>query len=84
MSQIDRNNFIEAKYDVFQKFHKQLGILTCGSGDDFRCMTIGWGMMGNIWGHPGSAITVYVNPSRYTFEYLMEKDYFTVCFLPEE
>lgn len=84
MSQrIDRNNFIEAKYDVFQKFHKQLGILTCGDLTDFRCMTIGWGMLGNIWGHPGSAITVYVHPSRYTFEYLRDKDYFTVCFLPE-
>lgn len=81
--QIDQTNFTESKYDVFQKFHKQLGILTCGSPEDFRCMTIGWGMMGNIWGHPGSAITVYVHPSRYTFEYLRDKDYFTVCFLPE-
>lgn len=82
--QVDQNNFIEVKYDVFRKFHKQLGVLTCGDRDDFRCMTIGWGMMGNIWGHPGSAITVYVHPHRYTFEYLCSKDYFTVCFLPEE
>lgn len=82
--QIDFGNFIAAKYDVFQKFHKQLAVLTCGNWSDFRCMTIGWGMMGNIWGHPGSAITVYVHPSRYTFEYLMTKDNFTVCFLPEQ
>lgn len=85
MSQkIDRENFIEAKYDVFKKFHQQLGILTCGELQDFRCMTIGWGMMGNVWGHPGSALTVYVHPSRYTYEYLQEKDYFSVCFLPEQ
>lgn len=85
MSQIvNLDNFIEAKYDVFKKFHQQLGILTCGNQEDFGCMTIGWGMMGNIWGHPGSAITVYVHPSRHTFEYMQKVDYFTVCFLPEK
>lgn len=81
---INQNNFIEAKYDVFKKFRQQLGILTCGDLADFRCMTIGWGMMGNVWGHPGSAITVYVHPSRHTFEYMRDKDYFSVCFLPEQ
>lgn len=82
--QITKENYIDASYDVFKKFHQQLGILTCGDFDDFRCMTIGWGMMGNVWGHPGSAITVYVHPSRYTFSHMMDKEYFTVCFLPEE
>lgn len=82
--QINRDNFIDAKYDVFKKFHQQLGIVTCGEEKDFRCLTIGWGMMGNVWGHPGSAVTIYVQPSRYTFEYMMKKDYFTICFLPEQ
>lgn len=85
MSQpINKENFIEAKYDVFQKFHKQLAVLTCGEGEDFRCMTIGWGMMGNVWGHPGSALTVYVQPGRHTFGYMQDREYFTVCFFPEE
>lgn len=85
MSQIvTKDNFIEAKYDVFKKFHQQLAVLTCGDISDFRCMTIGWGAMGNLWAHPGSAITVYVNPARYTFDYMQEKDFFTVCFFSEE
>lgn len=81
---INRDNYIDAKYDVFKKFHQQLGIITCGTIEDYGSMTIGWGMLGNVWGHPGSAITVYVNPSRYTFEYIQKEEFFVVSFLPEE
>ena len=81
---VTRENFREIYYDVFQKFDDQLGILTTGTIHDFRCLTIGWGMMGNVWGHPGSALTVYVSPSRYTFEYLQKNEYFSVCFMPTE
>ena len=42
------------------------------------------GAMGNVWGHLGSAITVYVNPARYTFEYMQEKNSFPICFFPEK
>ena len=79
--QTTRDNFIEAKYDVFKKFHQQLAVVSSGGIHDFHCMTIGWGAMGNVWGHPGSTLTIYVSPARYTFDYLQEKDYFTVCFL---
>lgn len=77
-------DYRDLEYRIFNMFHKQNAVLTCGNISDFRSMTIGWGMMGNIWGHPGSAITVYVHPSRFTFGYMKEKDHFTVCFLPEE
>ena len=81
---ITKENFIDGKYDVFRKFNSQWAIVTAGSIDDYNCMTLGWGMMGNVWGHPGSALTIYVQPSRYTFEYMERNDFFTVCFLPEE
>ena len=81
--QITRENFIEARYDVFKKFHQQLAVVTTGNIDDFRCMTIGWGAMGNVWGHPGSTLTIYINPARYTFDYMQKNDHFTVCFFPE-
>lgn len=81
---ITKENFLDGKYDVFRKFNSQWAIVTAGSIDDYNCMTLGWGMMGNVWGHPGSALTIYVQPSRYTFEYMERNEYFTVCFLPEE
>ena len=80
---ITKDNFLEASYDVFLKFNKQLAVVSAGSIDDFGCMTIGWGMMGNVWGHPGSALTIYVSPARQTFEYLQKNDTFTVSFFPE-
>ena len=85
MSQIiNKENFIDANYDVFKKFHQQLAVVTCGTVDNFRSLTVGWGMMGNVWGHPGSAITIYINPSRFTFEYMEKEEYFVVSFLPIE
>ena len=81
---ITKENFMDGKYDVFRKFNSQWAIVTAGGIDDYNCMTLGWGMMGNVWGHPGSALTIYVQPGRYTFEYMERNDYFTVSFLPEE
>ena len=81
---ITKENFIDGKYDVFKKFHQQLAVVSVGGEEDFRCMTIGWGMMGNIWGHPGSALSVYVSPSRHTCELMQKEEYFVVSFFPEE
>ena len=45
-------------------------------------MTIAWGTMGTVWSRP--VITVYVNPLRYTYEFMNENDLFTVGFFPPE
>ena len=79
MTVINKDNFAEQCYDVFRKFGTQLAVLTAGTPERFNSMTIGWGMLGNVWGHaPG--ITVYVSPSRYTWEFMERHDSFTVCF----
>ena len=57
-------------------------LLTAGNKDHFNVMTINWGSFGFLWNK--SICTVYVKPIRYTFEFLMENDYFTISFLPEE
>ena len=81
---ITKENFIDGQYDIFRKFNSQWAIVTAGDIEDYNCMTLSWGMMGNVWDHPGSAVTIYVQPSRYTFEYMEKNEYFTICFLPEE
>lgn len=80
---ITKENFVDANYDVFRKFSTQWAIVTAGNMENWNCMTLSWGMMGNIWGHPGAALTIYVRPCRHTFKFMEENDYFTVCFLPE-
>lgn len=85
MSQIiTKDNFMDAQYDVFRKFSQQYALVSAGTMDHFNCMTLGWGMMGNLWGHPGSALTIYVQPSRYTWEFMEQYDHFVVTFFPQE
>ena len=51
-------------------------LVSAGSPGDFNTMTIGWGSAGTLWSTP--VVTVYVHPKRYTHEFLMREDYFTV------
>lgn len=79
--------FEEKDYKVFDLFNNRWALVTAGSLDAFNTCTIGWGSLGTIWGGPGGArsiVTVYVNPDRYTWEFLRNGDVFTVAFFPDE
>ena len=73
---------MEFTTDIFSAFDKKWALLTAGTMDSFNTMTISWGGMGTIWNKP--IVTVYVRPSRYTFGFMEESEYFTVSFYPEE
>ena len=72
----------ELNINPFTKFDKQWGLLTAGNKEKFNSMTISWGSMGTLWHKP--IITVYVKPTRYTYEFLKESEYFTVAFFGNE
>lgn len=78
----------EAKdYKVFDMFNNQWALVTAGEPDHYNTCTIAWGSLGTIWGGPGggrSIVTVYVNPDRYTWEFLKQSYTFTVAFFPQE
>jgi len=79
--------FEKKDYKVFDMFSHQMALVTAGNIENFNGCTVGWGSLGNIWSRAGSVcpiVTVYVYPSRYTFEYLKANDTFTVCFFPKE
>jgi len=57
-------------------------LLTSGNINDFNTMTIGWGMIGTIWRK--KTFIVYVKPTRYTYNYMENNDYFTVSFYKEQ
>ena len=77
-------DYTTEKYNVFEMFSKQKALATAGSIDDYNCCTIGWGSLGNIWTRGINIVTIYINPDRYTWQFCMEKDYFTVSFFPAE
>lgn len=79
--------FESKDYQVFNLFNREWGLVTAGKDGHFNTCTIGWGSLGTIWGPPNRGkpiVTVYINPSRYTWQFLKESDYFTVSFFPKE
>lgn len=61
----------------FTFFTKNL-ILCVGDSTESNAMTIGWGGIGNYLGHERAAVTVYVAPARYTYEFMERHPRFTV------
>lgn len=81
------SNFEEKDYKVFELFHKQWALATAGNIEHFNSCTLGWGGMGSLWRRPGKSaavITVYLHPSRYTCEFFMANETFTVSFFPPD
>ena len=72
-------------FDVQEAFEKNgftwftENLILC-SGDTIRnnAMTIGWGGIGNYLGHNRPAVTVYVAPGRYTWEFMEKYPRFTI------
>ena len=63
----------------FNYFSQPGGMLVCaGNREKSNAMTIGWGALGNLWGHGTSTVTVYVAQARYTRESMEQCDYFTI------
>ncbi len=61
----------------FTFFTKNL-VLCCGDSTESNAMTIGWGGIGNYLGHERPAVTVYVAPARYTYEFMERHPRFTI------
>lgn len=57
---------------------KDAALVTAGSINNFNTMTIGWAHLGIVWGK--ETLVVYVRPSRYTYKFMEENEYFTVSF----
>lgn len=56
-----------------------LALVTAGTAEHWNTMTIGWGSAGTLWSTP--TVTVYVHPSRYTHQFLLDSEWFTVQLL---
>lgn len=59
--------------------------LAAGQPGNMNAMTIAWGGLGTLWGMNNAAVvTVYVEPSRYTHQFMEKNEYFTVTTFPEQ
>ena len=71
-----------AQNQIVDRLASEWGLLTAGEGDVWNTMTIAWGQTGNLWWKP--VVTAYVVPSRYTFGFVEQNDYFVVSLFPKE
>lgn len=62
----------------FEMMEKQAALFTAGPMGNFNTMTIGWGCLGNVWNLP--AFVAYVRPSRYSYEFAENNEYFTISY----
>lgn len=58
-------------------FSEGWAIVSAGNENDYNGMTVSWGCLGHVWRK--DVANVYVRPTRYTYKYFEENDYFTVC-----
>lgn len=77
------NNFNEidvASLDgnFFTKIGKEWMLITAGNEEKFNTMTASWGGVGFLW-NKNVAIT-FIRPSRYTFDFVENNDYYTLSF----
>lgn len=68
--------------DVYYEFNQKWALISSGTIHDFGCMTIAWASLGVLWRKP--IVTVYIKPIRNTHKYLLENNYFTLCFFPDK
>ena len=80
------SNYVEKEYKIFEMFKKDWALVTAGNLEDFNTCTVAWGSLGTIWTRSGngSIATVYIHPSRYTNDYFLKNDTFTVSFYSNE
>lgn len=57
-------------------------LITAGTEASYNTMTASWGSLGELWGRPIS--TCYINPTRYTYEFMQKAEYYTLCFFDPE
>lgn len=68
--------------NFFEEISKNWMLVLSGSIGDFNSMTASWGGIGHIWNMNISII--YIRPQRYTYNYVEENLYYSLCFFDEK
>ncbi len=67
--------------NIFRLFGEDWFLITAGKPDNFNLMTASWGTMGMFWNKP--IAICFIRPTRHTFNFSEEEDYFSMSFLKE-
>lgn len=64
--------------DLLKKINSNWFLITAGNEDKYNMMTASWGTFGILWNKPVAQI--FVRPSRYTHQFIIKNDFFSICF----
>lgn len=79
MKKIDIKNLNENFSEILSS---EWALVSAGNKTSFNTMTVSWGGIGYLWNK--NVVHIYIRPQRYTYEFIENNDYFTLCFLGEE
>ena len=68
--------------NVFRMIDKQWFLLTAGNLGHYNTMTASWGGLGILWNKP--VAFCFVRPTRFTYQFMEETEYFSMSFLDKE
>lgn len=68
----------ELNENVFRAIGAEWMLITAGDRKACNTMTASWGGLGVLWN--ANVSFAFVRPSRYTFEFMEEKDYYSLSF----
>ena len=57
-------------------------LLTAGTIKSYNTMTAAWGGIGFLWNKP--VVYCFIRPTRYTYSFFENADFFSLCFFSEE
>lgn len=72
--EITRNPFLLIGSDWF--------LLSAGNTENFNTMTASWGGMGVLWNK--NVVFCFVRPPRFTYQFMEQNEFFTMCFFDEK
>ena len=72
-------NIKDIKDNLISMVADEWMLVSAGDSNGCNTMTASWGFFGEMW-YKDCAVTV-VRPSRYTYQFLEDSEYFSLCFM---
>jgi flavin reductase (DIM6/NTAB) family NADH-FMN oxidoreductase RutF len=82
MKKFKETDPLSIKDNVFKLIDKDWMLIAAGKEKKFNMMTASWGGLGILWGK--QVCFCFIRPTRYTYKFVEEEDFFTINFFGEE
>lgn len=67
--------------NVYKMLSENWMLISAGDNNKFNMMTASWGGLGHLYNKP--VAFCFINPTRYTYQLMENKDTYTLCFFTE-